>query len=136
MDLFTDIPFQAKMMRSVIPALMAVLFAQSGLDKVFDFRGNLSWMTEHFSKTVLRGIVRPSLILITLLELASALLCAGGMIFVLAGESVAPAYWGLFLSAVTLLVLFAGQRIAKDYTGAASIGAYAAIAVLGMLALH
>jgi hypothetical protein len=136
MEFLSDISFQARLLRAVIPALMAVLFAQSGLDKVFDFRGNLSWMTEHFSKTFLRRVVPLSLVAITVLELASALLCAVGAISVLAGHSVTPAFWGLALSALTLLVLFAGQRIAKDYAGAASIALYAGLCVLGMLALH
>lgn len=136
MEILSDIQFQARLLRAVIPTLMAVLFAQSGLDKVFDFRGNLSWMTDHFSKTFLRGVIPVSLVAITVLELASALLCAGGAIAVLLGGSVAPAFWGMLLSAVTLLALFAGQRIAKDYAGAASIALYLGIAVLGMLALH
>lgn len=136
MEFLSDISFQARLLRAVIPALMAVLFAQSGLDKVFDFRGNLSWMTEHFSKTFLRRVVPVSLVTITVLELASAFLCAVGAISVLAGNSVTPAFWGLALSALTLLVLFAGQRIAKDYAGAASIALYAGLCVLGMLALH
>lgn len=136
MEFLSDISFQARLLRAVIPALMAVLFAQSGLDKVFDFRGNLSWMTEHFSKTFLRRVVPVSLAAITVLELASAMLCAVGAISVLTGNSVAPAFWGLLLSAVTLLALFAGQRIAKDYAGAASIALYIGLAVIGMLGLH
>ncbi len=136
MEILSDIQFQARLLRAVIPALLAVLFAQSGLDKVFDYRGNLSWMTEHFSKTILRGVVPVSLVTITILELASAALCAVGAFSVLLGNSVAPAFWGMLLSAVTLLALFAGQRIAKDYAGAASIALYVGLAVLGMLALH
>jgi hypothetical protein len=136
MEILSDIQFQARLLRAVIPALLAVLFLQSGLDKVFDYRGNLSWMTEHFSKTILRGVVPVSLVAITILELASAALCAVGALSVLAGNSVAPAFWGMLLSAVTLLALFAGQRIAKDYAGAASIALYVGLAVLGMLALH
>ena len=37
--------------------LVAILFLQSGLDKVFDFKGNLEWLTGHFSKPFLRGMV-------------------------------------------------------------------------------
>ena len=33
--------------------LVAILFIQSGLDKVFDWKGNLEWLTGHFSKTFL-----------------------------------------------------------------------------------
>ncbi len=74
--------------------------------------------------------------MITILELASAVLCAVGAIAVLLGESVGPAYWGLLLSAVTLLFLFTGQRIAKDYAGAASIALCVGLCVLGMFVLR
>ncbi len=39
--------------------LVSILFIQSGLDKVFDWKGNLEWLTGHFSKTFLRGMVAP-----------------------------------------------------------------------------
>ena len=42
---------------SLICAFMAVLFLQSGLDKVFDYQGNLSWLTGHFSKSIFNGMV-------------------------------------------------------------------------------
>lgn len=136
METLLDPNLQMKIMRAIIPALMAVLFAQSGLDKVFDFKGNLGWMTGHFSKTILRGVVRPSLIAITLMELAASLLCgAGALVLLISGSSVA-AFWGLVLAAATLLALFAGQRIAKDYPGAATIAMYAGIAVLGIFILR
>jgi hypothetical protein len=31
--------------------LVAILFIQSGLDKVFDWAGNLGWLKGHFEKT-------------------------------------------------------------------------------------
>lgn len=136
MEFFLDPNVQMKVMRAVIPALMAVLFAQSGLDKVFDFQGNLSWMTNHFSKTILKGIVRPSLLAITLMELAAAVLCAAGALVILISGSTVAAFWGLIIAAATLIALFAGQRIAKDYPGAATIAMYAGIAVLGIFVLR
>jgi len=45
-----------------LPALfgalfLAILFIQSGLDKVFDWNGNLGWLTGHFEKTFVAGMV-------------------------------------------------------------------------------
>jgi hypothetical protein len=37
--------------------LVSILFIQSGLDKVFDWKGNLDWLTGHFSKTFLAKMV-------------------------------------------------------------------------------
>lgn len=114
---------------------MAILFAQSGLDKVTDFRGNLEWMTGHFSQTILKKIVKPSLVAITALELIAAALCLAGVIGIWFFATQAMAFWGLLISALTLLQLFAGQRIAKDYPGAATIAMYTLIAVAGMFLL-
>lgn len=136
MEFFIDTNLHLKLMRVIIPALMAILFAQSGLDKVLDFKGNLDWMTGHFSKTILRDVVKPSLIAVTAMELVAALLCGVGCLSLLANGSSVTAFWGLVLSGATLLMLFAGQRIAKDYPGAATIAIYAGIAVVGMYVLR
>mgnify|MGYP006197717365 CR=1 FL=1 len=37
--------------------LVSILFIQSGLDKIFDWKGKLCWLTGHFSKTFLNGTV-------------------------------------------------------------------------------
>ena len=55
-----------------LPALFAalftaILFIQSGLDKVLDWKGNLEWLTGHFSKSILAGMVPIMLATITLL---------------------------------------------------------------------
>ena len=60
---------------------VAILFIQSGLDKVFDWKGNLEWLTGHFSKTFLAGMVPMMLATITLMELATGLAAAAGGIF-------------------------------------------------------
>lgn len=136
MEFLSDTTIQSQVLRSLIPLLMAVLLGQSGLDKVTDFRGNLEWMTGHFSKTILKNIVRPSLIMITALELASALLCIAGVVSIWVFSSEVIAFWALLLCTITLLKLFAGQRIAKDYAGAATIAMYVFIAVAGMFLLR
>lgn len=136
MESFIDPNLQLKLMRVIIPALMAILFAQSGLDKVLDFKGNLDWLTGHFSKTILSSVVKPSLVAVTVLELVAALFCAIGCISIMASGATLWAFWGLMLSGKTLLILFAGQRLAKDYPGAATIGMYLGIAVIGLYVLR
>ena len=37
-------------MQVLASAFLAVLFLQSGIDKVTDRRGNLDWLTGHFAK--------------------------------------------------------------------------------------
>ena len=103
---------------------LAILFLQSGLDKVFNFGDNLGWLTGHFSKTPFRGQVKSMLITITIIEVAAgvlALLGAGQI--VLNGEKTLAMY-GAQLATLNIAMLFFGQRIAKDYAGAASLVPY------------
>ena len=103
---------------------LAIMFLQSGLDKVFNFGDNLGWLTGHFSKTPFRGQVKSMLITITITEVAAgvlALLGAGQI--VLNGEKTFAMY-GAQVAALNIAMLFFGQRIAKDYPGAASLVPY------------
>jgi len=114
---------------------LAILFLQSGLDKVFNFRDNLGWLTGHFSKTPFRGQVNLMLITITIIEVAAgvlALLGAGQI--VLNGEKTFAMY-GAQLAALNIAMLFFGQRIAKDYAGAASLVPYFIVCIGEILLL-
>lgn len=115
--------------------LLAILFLQSGLDKVFDWKGNLSWLNGHFSKTPFKKVVPMLLGTITLAELAAGLLSAFGVIALLTSGSGTWALYGAELAALSLLMLFFGQRIAKDYAGAATLVSYAVFTLLTIL-LH
>ena len=111
------------------PALLAavmisILFIQSGLDKVFDWKGNMEWLTGHFSKTFLAPMVPFLLGAITIMELAAGVLAAAGIIYFLLASSLVLIFWAAVLAALALLSLFFGQRIAKDYPGAVSIVPY------------
>jgi len=104
--------------------LVAVLFIQSGLDKVFDWKGNLEWLTGHFSKTFLRGTVPPMLATITLMELATGFLSAIGIVYFLITSSTVLIFYASILGASSIVALFFGQRVAKDYAGAAVLIPY------------
>lgn len=112
-----------------LPALFAalftaILFIQSGLDKVFDWKGNLEFLTGHFSKTFVAGMVPMMLVAITLMELATGLLSAAGIVYFLLYGSLSVIFYSAILGAASLSALFFGQRIAKDYPGAAVLVPY------------
>ena len=107
-----------------LPALfcavfVAILFIQSGLDKAFDWRGNLGFLTEHFSKSFLAGMVPIMLGTVTVLEIVTGGLAASGIVYYLSTGSLAWIFYSAVLGSATLTALFFGQRIAKDYAGAA-----------------
>ncbi|MBP6003378.1 MAG: hypothetical protein KA746_08105 [Pyrinomonadaceae bacterium] len=104
--------------------LVAILFIQSGLDKVFDWKGNLEWLTGHFSKTFVAGMVPLMLAKITVLEVATGVLSAAGIVYFFVAGSTAVIFWASSLGALTIVGLFFGQRIAKDYAGAAVLVPY------------
>jgi diacylglycerol kinase len=105
-------------------AFLAILFLQSGIDKVVDRRGNLEWLKGHFGKSPLAGIVPALLICITILEVAAGALSAVGCLVLILFKDSTIALYGAIVSAVAITALFFGQRIAKDYAGAAVLVPY------------
>jgi hypothetical protein len=116
--------------------LLAITFLQSGLDKVLDWKGNLGWLTGHFAKSPLRGVVAPMLLTLTLLELATGALCAAGVVPLLLSGGTRLALGGVALSGLTFVALFFGQRMAKDYAGAAGLVPYFLVTLAGLFALR
>lgn len=114
--------------------LVAILFIQSGLDKVFDWKGNVEWLTGHFSKTFLSRFVWIMLAKLTVLELTTGLLSAAGIVYFLMLGSTVVIFWAAALGALTVIGLFFGQRIAKDYPGAAVLVPYF-ILLMGLMYL-
>jgi diacylglycerol kinase len=108
---------------------LAILFLQSGIDKVVDRRGNLEWLKGHFAKTPLAGSVAAMVAVITILELMAGALSAVGCILIILRHDSSLAFYGAVVSAISLLALFFGQRMAKDYAGAAVLVPYFLVAL-------
>ena len=105
-------------------AFLAILFLQSGIDKVIDYRSNLEWLKGHFAKSQLAGVVSVLLAAITILEVAAGALSAIGCVILIISRETTLAFYGAVISAVALIALFFGQRMAKDYAGAAVLVPY------------
>lgn len=103
---------------------LAVLFLQSGFDKVTDREGNVSWLKGHFAQTPFKNMVPLMVTIVTLMEIAAGGLCAVGTVTYAFFHNASIGILGVMLSVKTLLLLFAGQRIAKDYPGAATLASY------------
>jgi len=121
--------------RFAVTAFFAIAFLQSALDKVVDSKGNLEYLTGHFASSPLRGLVQPMFWALTILEAAAGVLCGLGALCLLVGLGAGVALWGLVVSIISLLCLFFGQRLAKDYGGAVVIASYYAVAILGLILL-
>lgn len=113
----------------------AILFLQSGLDKVFDWRGNLGWLTGHFAKSPLARGVPLLLASITVLEVGAGVMSAVGLVQLLLTGARALALVGVGLAGLALVSLFLGQRLAKDYAGAAALVPYFLVALFALFLL-
>ncbi len=65
-QLFAHSPQALMFVRIGFAAFFAILFIQSGSDKVINFRENMSYIVAHFSKTTLSGLAPVLFILLTL----------------------------------------------------------------------
>jgi len=116
-------------------AFLAILFLQSGIDKIVDRRGNLEWLKGHFAKSPLAGIVPALLSAITILETAAGALSAIGCVVIILSRDSTLAFYGAVISAIAIIALFFGQRMAKDYAGAAVLVPYFLLALAAIYLL-
>lgn len=124
------------LMQALASLFLAILFLQSGIDKIVDRRGNLDFLIGHFANSPLAKTVGPMFLTITILETLSGLLNGIGFLVIVFTHRPDVAFCGAVLSAISLCALFFGQRVGKDYAGAAVLVPYflltlAAIWVLG-----
>tara|TARA_B100001059_G_scaffold183548_1_gene184948 strand:- start:904 stop:1290 length:387 start_codon:yes stop_codon:yes gene_type:complete len=109
-----------------------IVFIQSGLDKIFDYKGNLNFLKDllkiYFSPT----LIELALISVTILELTSGILCLIGIINFVFNDSNFIGLLGLITGSIALLVLLFGQRVSKNYDGAKTIAIYFILAMIGI----
>lgn len=115
---------------------LAILFLQSGIDKITDRAGNLAWLQRHFEETPLAPTVERMFLAIMILETTAGVLSGLGFLIVLFTQITIVAYWGAIIAAVALTCLFFGQRIAKDYAGAAALVPYFLFALFAIWVLR
>jgi hypothetical protein len=120
------------MVRLAVAAFLGILFLQSGIDKIVDRRGNLEWLSGHFAKSPLASMVVPMVGVITIMEIAAGALSAVGVPVLLFTGNRTVAALGALLAIASILMLFFGQRIAKDYAGAAALVPYFILAGAGL----
>ena len=113
----------------------SIVFIQSGLDKLFDKKGNISFLIELLGKAFLRPLILLAFYVVTVLEILSGLLCFIGIIEILFKGTSKAALIGMILGSTALLVLLFGQRVAKNYEGAKTITIYFILAMMGLALL-
>ena len=123
------------LLQLLVSAFLAILFLQSGIDKIVDRQGNLSWLSGHFSKSPLAKMVPLMFGALTIIELAAGALSGIGFFVMLFAHNPAIAFYGAIVSAFAILCLFFGQRIAKEYAGAAILVPYFLVTLVAIYLL-
>jgi uncharacterized membrane protein YphA (DoxX/SURF4 family) len=116
-------------------AFLAILFLQSGLDKLFDYAGNRAYIAGYLEKSPLKAFTGLLFFVITALEVLAGAASAAGFLLIVPTQSTAVAFLGAILSTLSVLSLFVGQRMAKDYAAAAGMVGYFLVCALSLLVL-
>ncbi|CAI8331082.1 MAG: Uncharacterised protein [Polaribacter sejongensis] len=120
----------------LILLFLIVTFIQSGIDKILDWKGNLNFIKDHFKNTPFKNSVPLLLSIILIIEIIAGILMLIGVYQIYTSETKEIALLGVTLSAITLIFLLIGQRLAKDYAGAMSLAVYFIITLLGVYLLN
>jgi uncharacterized membrane protein YphA (DoxX/SURF4 family) len=114
-------------------AFFAILFLQSGIDKVADWKGNFEFHTKQFEHSPLKSFTLPMLVTITIMEISCGLMSALGVIFLLFKNDPEISFYADCLASIVFISLFFGLRLSKDYRGAAALVPYF---ILSLLAIY
>ena len=119
----------------LILAFLMITFLQSGYDKISDWKGNLSFLTDHFKNTFFKKAIPLLLGIILVFEIIVGLFSLAGIFMIYINQNTFISYLACVLAAKVLLALLFGQRIAKDYAGAMTIAVYFIVAIVGVVLL-
>jgi uncharacterized membrane protein YphA (DoxX/SURF4 family) len=130
MNVFLNHPAETLLLLFLI-----VTFLQSGVDKLIDWKGNLSFIKGHFKNSPLKNSVPLLLAIILIMEILASLLMIAGVYQLHTSGLKEMAILGVMLSALSLIFLLIGQRLAKDYAGAMTLAVYFIITIIGLILL-
>src|ERR1700694_3566930 len=123
------------LLQAFASAFLAILFLQSGIDKIVDRKGNLEWLKGHFAKSPLAGTVPLLFAVLTIIEVAAGLLNGIGFLALIFARNSTIAFYGAVMSAIAITALFFGQRVAKEYAGAAILVPYFLVTLVAIYLL-
>ena len=117
----------------LILVFFSIVFIQSGMDKIIDKKGNLSFLVSHLEKVFSRTLIKIAFYVVTFLEISSGILCLLGTFQLLFFEQKQLGLIGIFVGSVALLILLFGQRVSRNYDGAQTIVVYFILSITGVL---
>ena len=117
----------------LVSIYFSIVFFQSSIDKIIDRENNILFFNEHFKNTIIKKFVPMLLTSLAVLEFFVASLNALAIIYSLLYSNLTFIFYGLLACSVVLLMLLFGQRLAKDYVGAADITIYFILSIITIM---
>ncbi len=115
---------------------LIVTFLQSGIDKITDWKGNVRFITDHFKNSPLKNMVPMLVGTILAMEIIASLLMGFGIYELVSEGGKSIALLGAEISAISLIFMLIGQRLAKDYAGAMTLAVYFIINIFVLILLQ
>lgn len=120
----------------LILTFLSITYVISSFEKITDFKGNVTFIKAHFKSSPLQKYVSQLLIVLLILEVLASTLMLFGIYQLYTSEKKEIALIGTEVSAIVLLFLLIGQRLAKDYQGAMSLTVYFILTVFAVFLLN
>jgi len=115
---------------------LIITFFLSSIDKITDWKGNVAFITDHFKNSPLQSMVPILLGTLLVLEIIASFLMMYGVYDLITNNNKLIALIGTEISAISLLFMLIGQRLAKDYAGAMTIAVYFIVTIFALILLQ
>tara|TARA_Y100000991_G_C21842120_1_gene292801 strand:- start:111 stop:518 length:408 start_codon:yes stop_codon:yes gene_type:complete len=118
----------------LILLFLSIVFIQSSLDKVFNWKTNLDFTINTLSSKFPKHLVLLALLFVTFFELVGGFSSLFGIVEICMGSN--SLFWtkiGIYSSSLALLILLSGQRISMNYEDAKTIVIYFLVCIAGMM---
>ena len=114
-------------------AFLSIVFIQSGLDKIINWKGNLEFTSSTLSSKIPSFLVVFALFVVLILETFGGFASLGGIIeLIFCKDQYLWAQIGISSCSSALLILLLGQRISQNYVDAKTIVIYFIVALIGL----
>ena len=131
MKLFSSYPTEV-----FILLFLIITYVISGYEKISDWKGSVNFIKDHFQNSPFKNKVPFLLAILLIVEIIASTLMIIGVYQLYTSEVKEIALLGIELSAVSIIFMLIGQRLAKDYPGAMSLGVYFIITLSGVYLLN
>lgn len=127
-------------MKELIPQLPKILvlafltfhFGISLFEKFYDWDRIFNFYNRTFTTTPLKNFTKPLIAIMMALESLNFFFLSIGLYQLITSQETETAVIGCTVSSLTTLYIFAGQRVAKNYSAANSLSIYFIISIFGL----